>query len=196
MEIRLHGILAVEFGDIINMDIGNLDFIIDAINCNKKGFKKRLISLHKDGFYYSVLVDGKIVKNKADLLKKDVKRIDFVPIISGCWFWVAFIVFTVAVAVVSTLIALATVPDPPKPPELRASSQALSDSFRFQNAVNFSDQGASVPIGYGELIVGSQVLMSTKKVFSLGRRKDSAYVLNTDNSDKENKIDSYSTDIF
>lgn len=197
MEIRLHGILAVEFGDIINMDIDNLDFIVDAISCNKKGFKNRLISLHNDGFYYSVLVDGKIVNNKADLLKKDVKRVDFVPIISGCFGWfVALVIFVVAVAVVSTIIALATAPDPPKPPELRTSSQALSQSFRFQNAVNFSDQGATVPIGYGELIVGSQVVMSTKKVFSLGRSKQKSYSSITDNDDKGSKIDNYSTNII
>lgn len=193
-EVRLHGILSVEFGDSIFIDIDSLEHINDAIECNRNGFKKRVISLHKEGFHYAILVNGKLIQKKEELFKiKKIDRIDFVPVISGCFFWI--VVAIIAVAVVSTLIALATVPDPPKPPEISQSSQALSNSFRFQNSINVADQGASVPLGYGELILGSQVIMSSKKVYSLSRTTRSAYKLSKDNDDSSNSSQNHSSDI-
>lgn len=194
-KVRLHGILSVEFGESMHIDIDGLEHISDAIECNRKGFKKRIISLHKEGFHYAILVDGKLIEKYENLLKlKKINRIDFVPVVSGCFFWIA-VAIIVTVAVVSTLIALATVPDPPKPPEISQSSQALSESFRFQNSVNLSDQGSAVPLGYGELILGSQVVMSSKKVYSLSRSAESAYKLRKDNNDDENKSENYSSDL-
>lgn len=177
IKIKLHGILGEEFGDIPLLDITSTSHIIDAIGINKKGFKKRLFDLSREGFQYVILVNGKTVEKIEDLLSPDeeITRVDFVPLISGSIAFLFIAAFFIAVAVVSTIIALATAPDPPKPPELGASSSALSKSFKFQNIANRAQQGTTVPLGYGEYLLGSSVIQATSKSFSLTTSVQTAY---------------------
>ena len=45
--IRLHGILAQEYSDVFFMKIENPSSVFAAIDCNRKGFTKRVIELQK-----------------------------------------------------------------------------------------------------------------------------------------------------
>ena len=176
VKIKLHGILAEEFGEVPLLNINNASHIIDAVNVSKKQFKKRLIDLSREGFQYVILANGKTVEKIEDLSSPDeeVTRVDFVPLICGAIFFIAA-AFFIAVAVVSTIIAIATQPDPPKPPELGASSSALSKSFKFQNIANKAQQGTNVPLGYGEYLLGTSVIQATNKSFGLQTPVREAY---------------------
>ncbi len=55
--IRLHGILAKEYTDIFTMEIGKPSSVFSAIDCNRKGFVKRVVELQKEGFIYDVIVN-------------------------------------------------------------------------------------------------------------------------------------------
>lgn len=173
--IKLHGILAEEFGDVAPLDIKNILHIADAINISKKGFKSRIFELSRQGFEYVIIVNGKTIEKIEQLAStKKIERVDFVPLISGAFFVAAFIIFT-AVAIVSTIIALVTAPDPPKPPEIGSSSSALAKSFKFQNIANKAEQGTTVPLGYGEFLLGSNVIQATSKSFPLSVTTQRAY---------------------
>ena len=41
--IRLHGILGKEYSDVFSLKIGNPSSVFSAIDCNRKGFLKRVV---------------------------------------------------------------------------------------------------------------------------------------------------------
>ena len=55
--IRLHGILAKEYGNTFCFAVGNPRNVLEAIDCNRSGFKSRLIELHQEGFSYDIIID-------------------------------------------------------------------------------------------------------------------------------------------
>jgi len=63
--------------------------------------------------------------------------------------------------------ALSEPPDPPEDRQITNPSsdpQALANSYLFNGPVNIINEGGPVPIGYGRLTVGSQVIMSHYEV--------------------------------
>ena len=48
---------------------------------------------------------------------------------------------------------------------ISATSRSLQESFTFSNKTNVASQGAPVPVGYGRLKIGSQVIQATTKSF-------------------------------
>jgi predicted phage tail protein len=51
------------------------------------------------------------------------------------------------------------------PEAAKSATTAIKESFDFSNKVNVAAQGSSIPIGYGRLKVGSQVVQFTLKAF-------------------------------
>lgn len=47
----------------------------------------------------------------------------------------------------------------------KSTTSAIKESFDFSNKANVANQGSSIPIGYGRLKVGSQVIQYTVKAF-------------------------------
>jgi hypothetical protein len=47
----------------------------------------------------------------------------------------------------------------------KSTTTAIKESFDFSNKANVANQGSSIPIGYGRLKVGSQVIQYTVKAF-------------------------------
>lgn len=179
-KIRLHGILAKEFGKTLDLKINNLNFILDAVNVNKEGFRKRVISMQQDGFNYAILVNGKMVKSKNDLaIEEDGEVIDFVPIIAGQGLIVAgaaiagfgaiagigaLVTFGLTLAATAIVGAL-TAPDPPKFEAQEIATRGLDKSFAFANKANLATQGQVVPLAYGRLKIGSNVIQSVIKTY-------------------------------
>jgi predicted phage tail protein len=191
-KIRLHGILAAEYGDVIHMDIYNPRDIIKAIDCNRVGFRKRVVDLHRQGFNYDIVVDKKRLSKESFLSYKKPKELDLVPIIVGS----GQVVAAIAIAVVSTLISYALM-DPGTLDSGESTVSSKKGSLIFQGgAVNLTSQGTPIPIGYGRLRVGSQVIQSSIKSFpqSVESSKVMASNILTANPDtsveiKSNKIE-------
>ena len=70
--IRLHGILGKEYSDVFSLKIGNPSSVFSAIDCNRKGFLKRVVELQKQGFIYDVIVNKTRI---ADGYQMDTMRI-------------------------------------------------------------------------------------------------------------------------
>ena len=81
-KIYLHGILKKEYQEFFCLNLKNAADLIDAIDCNRQGFKNRVIQLQNKCFFYDVIVNKKRIKSLQDLTEKP-KRIDLVPAIAG-----------------------------------------------------------------------------------------------------------------
>lgn len=187
-KINLHGILAFEFGNSIEIFLRKPKEVFNAIDANKKNFYKRIVELSEQGLNYSIIVDGFDIKNLEELeVKKAPKVIDLVPVICGHGPIAAAIGAGLAIyggvaiaggAVGGALFAaqmavavgigllgmavqqmLAPKPEAQKPPSASiGTASALNQSFYFTNNANSAEQGSPVPIGYGRLKIGSLVI--------------------------------------
>ena len=81
-KIYLHGILKKEYQEFFCLNLKNAADLIDAIDCNRQGFKARVVELQNKCFFYDIIVNKKRIKSLQDLTGKP-KRIDLVPAIAG-----------------------------------------------------------------------------------------------------------------
>lgn len=172
-QVYIHGILAREYGDNFKLSLPNPKDVLEAIDCNRSGFIQRLVELQKEGFCYDIIIDKKRVTQEEHMTGvKHPKTIDLVPAISGAGFLAPIIgLFTgggflaaVAKAVLFAAISYALTPKP-EVEALEIEADASKSSLIFSNTVNVASQGSPVPIGYGRLKVGSQVIQATIKSF-------------------------------
>lgn len=161
-EIELHGILAKEYGKTIRMDINRPRDVIRAIDCNRPGFRKRVIELQREGFLYDIVVDRKRLDKERFINYSKPKKIDLVPAIvgSGTEILIAFAISLASVAISYALI---------DPSTIEGGEQVVSgseESLIFQGgAANVAAQGSPIPIGYGRMLIGSNVIQSSIKSF-------------------------------
>jgi len=170
--IKLHGILAREYGSSFNFSLPNPKNVLEAIDCNKKGFIKRIIELQKQGFCYDIIINKKRVVEEEQISGiKNPKTIDLVPAIAGSGpaFFLPLVggsalLANIASALFFAVISYALTPKP-EVEALEIEADASKSSLIFTNTVNVASQGSPVPIGYGRLKVGSQVIQATIKSF-------------------------------
>lgn len=158
--IKIHGILAKEYGKSFSMELSRPRDVIRAIDASRDGFRKRIINLQKSGLNYDILVDRKRVDVQEFLNTKNPKQIDIVPLISGRGLkLLAAVVIAVVSAVVQyALLDLGTIEGG------EAQVGGATSSLIFQGgATNISSQGDPLPIGYGRLVVGSNIIQSSIK---------------------------------
>jgi predicted phage tail protein len=184
--ITLHGILAKEFGESFKMKIYKAANVIKAIDVNRKNFNKRIFELSREGFNYTMIVDGKKITELEELnIQREPQEIHLVPliigsggvIIAGAIFgaaavtaggvagFVAGAINMVIISVVSMGLQMLLAPKPEAPAPISASTKALTESFAFSNKANLATQGSPVPIGYARLKVGAQVIQMTIKSY-------------------------------
>lgn len=193
--ITLHGILAREFGNTFRMKIHKACNVVKAISVNRKGFNKRILDLSREGFNYTIIVDGSKITELQELsLQREPQEIHLVPCIIGSGPVTAAAILTGASSVlgfgtvftatmassqilgaimlttVSMGLSMLLAPDAPK--QASASSAALQSSFSFSNKVNAASQGSPVPVGYGRLKVGSQVIQVCVKSYPQSRKSE------------------------
>lgn len=183
--ITLHGILAKEFGENFRMKIHKAANVIKAIDVNRRNFNKRIFELSREGFNYTMIVDGKKITELEELnIQKEPQEIHLVPLIIGAGgvalvtavighaivagsaaaFAAAAINFVVLTAV-SIGLQMLLAPKPDAGPQISATTKALSESFAFSNKANAAAQGSPVPVGYGRLKVGSQLIQMSVKSY-------------------------------
>lgn len=167
-EIRLHGKLGRDYGDVFYYEISKPEHAMQAIDANNEGFLDNLMKMHKQNINYCLIIDKKhINKDNIANIDKPPKTIDVVPVIhGGGWGAVASFLVKVLIAVAITY-ALFLLIDPvqPESAEIEASTRGVDESFLFSNKANLAQQGTSVPLGYGRLRVGSSVINFTNKNF-------------------------------
>lgn len=174
-QVYIHGILAREYGNNFKLSLPNPKDVLEAIDCNRSGFIQRLVELQKEGFCYDIIIDKKRVTQEEHMTGvKNPETIDLVPaitgsagaIISGFLNLMASktLLGFVAKAVLFAAISYALTPKP-EVEALEIEADASKSSLIFSNTANVASQGSPVPIGYGRLKVGSQVIQATIKSF-------------------------------
>ena len=187
--INLHGKLAEEVGkDQWNIDVTSVSEAIHAINSQSDDAIRKFF-IRKENSYarYDVLINDQKttpsddkVYNDLTLERSDIEQIDIVPCLEGSFMgWFGILVGGVGLATATNQMAALTsialisngistlLSEPPEYPEQRqivnpsSDPTQLANSYLFSGPVNVINEGGPVPIGYGRLIVGSQVIMST-----------------------------------
>ena len=184
--IRLHGILGKEYSDVFSLKIGNPSSVFSAIDCNRKGFLKRVVELQKQGFIYYVIVNKTRI---ADGYQMDTMRnpetIDLVPVIVGRGPIGAFLFGGTSIlgslagslALAGISYALSTKPDT-QDQRVSATAEASRSSFVFGNVINTASQGTPVPIGYARLNIGSKLIQATVKSFPQNQQTQNVLTAN------------------
>lgn len=158
-EITLHGLVSKKFKSHFKM--ANITKPVDAIlaiDANYDGFKNFFLGEAERNHFYQFIVDGELVKNANQALeKKEIKTIDIVPYIGGSGPVAVAFVVNLAIGLVMAGIQYLMTPIPENEPQAMVQ-QLGGNSFWFASKANFTSQFVSLPVGYGELRVGSRVI--------------------------------------
>lgn len=159
--IRLHGILSKEYGDSFKMELSRPRDVIRAIDASRDGFRRRMVDLQKSGLNYDILVNRKRVGAQEFLSNRNPSEIDIVPLISGRG--LDPLTISLIVSLVSAVIQYALT----DAGVIEGGSSTVAGSggsLIFQGgAANLASQGDALPIGYGRLMVGSNIIQSCIK---------------------------------
>ena len=180
--INIHGILGREYGKSFILSLPNPKDVLEAIDCNKQGFLQRLIELQREGLCYDMIINKKTITDGPDMDHMlNPATIDLVPAISGSGLTSLFLsaLFPTALATGTTALAFAAsltnfvlfaaisyaLTPKPENEALEITAGGSKGSLIFNNNANLASQGSPVPIGYGRLIIGSQVIQATIKSY-------------------------------
>jgi len=182
--IRLHGILAKEYGQNFYLNVGRPKNVLHSIDANRDGFIRRLIQLQKEGVVYEIIINKTRLTDKEGLAtQNNPATIDLIPAIAGSGpiaagvaallggGGAALLIGKVAAAVFWAALAFALAPTP-EVEQQSAEAQGSKASQVFSNLSNVASQGAPLPLGYGRLRVGSQVVQSTIKSYPQHQHTD------------------------
>lgn len=171
--VLLYGHLAREFGKRHEFDISSPGEAVRALKANYTGFEAAVLN-HTGGYHVLVGFEDKVGASIGDVMsQREVIRI--VPAVAGAgiatiafWLfantalgvaasWVVGGLISVALSVALSSIASALfAPDKADP---SGSERAENKpSYLFNGPVNTTVQGHPVAVGYGRLLIGSQVV--------------------------------------
>jgi predicted phage tail protein len=191
-KVTLHGKLAESVGEKEwKVNVSSVGEALHAINIQSGEGIKRFFSKRENAYAeYSVLINGEEIapskdfkNNELTINRKDITEIDIVPILEGKSLGFLGIILGLGgmgfaqtnMGMLTAIMMLATgistmLAKPPKMPEQRqilnpsSDPSMLANSYLYNGAVNVMNEGGPVPIGYGRMIVGSQVIMNSYDV--------------------------------
>lgn len=159
-KIILHGKIAKQFGKSFEFyNIRSLKNAVSAMNIINPKFKSYLVGESQRGINYQILVDEKIVKNVNNFTDiRPESKIHFVPCIFGAD-PVSLIVSLVVNLVVAGIQYLLFPQEALN--ERRIEASIKGESYMFSTPDNIARQGQALPLGYGRLRIGSQIVSSS-----------------------------------
>lgn len=190
-EVTLYGPLGKEFGRDWKLAVSSPAEAMRLIEANKPGFRNWIRNNLKNYDRYKVIVDyhdGKKEHLDQDTfqLERTVKRIRFVPIVTGAGggigkmilgailIYVGFAVLpggplALAVMGAGTALMLRGVTEliSPRPKKQDANIREDGTSYFFDGPVNTTQQGVPLPLIYGRVLVGSHAISAKVTVDQL-----------------------------
>lgn len=188
VKIKMHGIFGERIGKEFNLAVKSVPEAFHAINTITNGaWQKLQCNMVSDSLKYSIVVNEKeldlsklahldsdnagedeninLVKNsELNLIPKGgLKSIDIVPSVEGQMG--IYLAITIAIIIVTTIITLALM----KPPKFEAFKEIedtkKGSSYLFDGPKNTVNEGGPIPLGYGRVVAGSQVIAQTYAVY-------------------------------
>ena len=177
VEVRLHGVLAEEFGTVWHFDIATPKEAVAAIEANSPGFRNRIRELEASGHCFKVKSPTHEYDSAdVSLNLGSTKRIDIIPVITGSSAGVRFVIGAALLVVaaetgyyapgttewmlqtaatnVGAGMMLASVAEWLAPKVQSPNSQSLG-SWTFAGPSNELGQNQPVPVIYGEVLTGA-----------------------------------------
>lgn len=173
--VLLYGELAKKYGKFHRYAVRNVPEAIRALEANYRGFKQ---SIRADG-QYRVVVDKKLI-GEDELGKTAIDTIKIVPLVQGAGRGVGQIIAGIALIAVAwwnplgwgalvgqavssvgmSLVLGGVSQMLTKTPKLEAGADRPDNkpSYAFDGPVNTTAQGNPVPLAYGKILAGSQVI--------------------------------------
>jgi predicted phage tail protein len=206
-KIYLHGILGKIFGKSFKLKVANASTAINAMNCIREGFLRKVHELSKNGCDYFLIIDGEVINNQNEFLeRKHIENIHFVPALIGFGGAIVAAIVGVEVAnltamqlvaaflinlVISSAISLgvsflmASINKQGAPPQqmmaiggATSMIEARGRSYIFGSSRNEVSQGGSIPVGYGKLRVPSNTINMTISNYATNSSVDQEFNLN------------------
>ena len=192
-EVFLHGKLEKTFGTGFEFtNIFKPKDVVKALNTKYPSFAKEIIEMEKQGMYFQIVINGKLLGDEFMLEKnQDIQTVEIAPCIvgSGPVAAVAAVVGGAALMGGATILGLSaaasfalgvglltagitflmSAPDNITPEDQEASVRG--DSFYFSSQANASVQGSAVPLNYGLIRVGSKVVSNSLRSYDRETRK-------------------------
>ncbi len=193
-KIILHGSLGEATGKKEwDLSVNSASEALHAINTQTNDSIRRYFFKPQNAYgRYKILINEKEISvsskiselNELSIKREEFNRLDVIPVLEGSdWMDILGVVVGGAIfagaenpytamigLMLLTLGASNLLAQPPPMPEHRqiqnpsSDPTALANSYLFSGPINVINEGGPVPIGYGRLIVGSQVIMSAYDV--------------------------------
>ena len=189
-QVNFHGVLGKKLGKKTwNVKVSSVTEALHAVDClTSSKLYSNINNLSSKGVKYLFKVNNEIQSNTnsanpLNLQRENIKTIDVVPVVEGAFFGALGAVFGAGLLyfgdgavskIIGATLLFAGMSDalskPPEKPEDRlitnpsSDPQALSQSYLFGGPVNVINEGGPVPIGYGRLLVGSQVILTSYEI--------------------------------
>ena len=188
--VKLHGKLGRFVGkDEWKLNVSSVGEAMHAVNSQSNDSIRKFF-LKRENMYsgYDVLINNvktnpseNVKFNDLTISRDDIERIDIIPVLEGSVIgsWAGILMGGVGLfysnspsaALTSIMLMVMGVSnllsEPPKLPEQKAIANPstdptkLANSYLFNGPVNTINEGGPVPLGYGRLIIGSQVIMAS-----------------------------------
>lgn len=184
--IIIHGFLGKIYGNSHKLKVRRMSEIIPAINANNPGFKNAILSCFKSDMDYCFIdprnPQKRYQKPEDFLQQQPPKEIHIVPSIVGSGPALAFVAAGAATAAVGVLgagvlgagigsflvslgvslilqgVSMLLFPAPESPQQQQIESKIDTSSYIFSTTKNNSVQGFPIPLVYGEIKVGSNIV--------------------------------------
>ena len=188
--VKLHGKLGRFVGkDEWKLNVSSVGEAMHAVNSQSNDSIRKFF-LKRENMYsgYDVLINNvktnpseNVKFNDLTISRDDIERIDIIPVLEGSGFgsWAGILMGGVGLfysnspsaALTSIMLMVMGVSnllsEPPELPAQKAIANPstdptkLANSYLFNGPVNTINEGGPVPLGYGRLIIGSQVIMAS-----------------------------------
>ncbi len=179
-KVHLHGELGKLFGKVWNIDIDTPAEALSALFANNLSIKKYLEDKNSEGITYGVKKEcGEIINNKDSLLLKSDQDFHIFPVPQGAASFALSIASTAASAAINASLSK-------KMAKLQERNTdvltAQTQSYLYTGKQNRFQQGGTIPLGYGRMIIGTNVISSC--------------IVNYDYDSENNKIFNFTNGLY
>jgi len=155
-KIHLHGDLGKRFGETWDLDVSSAAEAMAALCANNFGIQKYLQEAYNAGISYGIKKDsGEILQNKEEFELISDKDFHIFPIPEGSQGFALNLLVMAATTAASMYIQKKMAEAMERDDSVL---QAQTQSFIYTGKQNRFEQGSSVPLGYGRMNVGTNVV--------------------------------------